>query len=449
MSDIKPEWTDNPTVSGVSLCNTDILNDDLMYLKRRFDTQITNCLLEVPQRIKVEIVDDSVVLKAGSVVTVPNGVGVFDYVTVESDVTLGPIGTYTGDCMFFLSSSGKTIVQYIMTESTSGTTAPTGNGGWYDTTNNLVKAYSAGADTGVRLSLPFAMVHRTSGTWDEIKQVFNGIGNIGLKIWLDKDVKMLVADGLNDDGSIKNKEITIPNTLFSLNNAGDNNIPFFRIHPTLGTNQIYAISATNFLGNLDYVPTVGSTFQWYFNTNEMKWYMHEVGGTEWTAAPYYNISLPVTVSNGIITSFKPYKAFRAMDQTDFDNLQTQINAKVSSPIDTICTTVPGTTSTASTKNAVIVTENYRSGTSFIQVNSDGWCIQGGVLAAGSNTWTTATLLRGYNNTNYHVFINGRSASGSGNNATFQYECAAPATATTFKYYAIGYTQSWLAFGYIT
>jgi len=27
------QWTDNPTVSGVSQCNTDVLNDCLMHLK--------------------------------------------------------------------------------------------------------------------------------------------------------------------------------------------------------------------------------------------------------------------------------------------------------------------------------------------------------------------------------------------------------------------------------
>lgn len=32
-------WTDNPTVSGVSVCDTDILNDDIMYLKENLDNR--------------------------------------------------------------------------------------------------------------------------------------------------------------------------------------------------------------------------------------------------------------------------------------------------------------------------------------------------------------------------------------------------------------------------
>ena len=32
-------WTDNPTVSGISVCDTDILNDDIMYLKENLDNR--------------------------------------------------------------------------------------------------------------------------------------------------------------------------------------------------------------------------------------------------------------------------------------------------------------------------------------------------------------------------------------------------------------------------
>ena len=48
-------WTDNPTVSGVSQCDTDVLNDCLMHLKYNhrtsgggfslFDTKITDHVL--------------------------------------------------------------------------------------------------------------------------------------------------------------------------------------------------------------------------------------------------------------------------------------------------------------------------------------------------------------------------------------------------------------------
>ena len=57
------------------------------------DNQITNCLLEVPQNIKLELNDGVLTLKAGSKVIVPNGfeedglTPKFDYVTIDSDIS--------------------------------------------------------------------------------------------------------------------------------------------------------------------------------------------------------------------------------------------------------------------------------------------------------------------------------------------------------------------------
>lgn len=35
-------WTDNPMQSGVSICDTDVVNDDLMYLKGKSDTHTSD-----------------------------------------------------------------------------------------------------------------------------------------------------------------------------------------------------------------------------------------------------------------------------------------------------------------------------------------------------------------------------------------------------------------------
>ncbi|MBQ9150293.1 hypothetical protein IJX73_05110, partial [bacterium] len=58
------------------------------------NVQITNCITEIPQRINLELTDGVLTLKAGSVVTVPNGFEIdgqtpkFDYVTIDSDKQL-------------------------------------------------------------------------------------------------------------------------------------------------------------------------------------------------------------------------------------------------------------------------------------------------------------------------------------------------------------------------
>ena len=69
-------------------------------------SQITNCLLEVPQRIKLELNDGVLTLKAGSEVIVPNGFEAdgttpkFDYVDIESDVISIQWGTETDSNIF-------------------------------------------------------------------------------------------------------------------------------------------------------------------------------------------------------------------------------------------------------------------------------------------------------------------------------------------------------------
>jgi hypothetical protein len=51
-----------------------------------WSTNVTNCITEIPQDIKLELNNGTLTLKAGSKVYVPNGAGVFDVVTVPSDV---------------------------------------------------------------------------------------------------------------------------------------------------------------------------------------------------------------------------------------------------------------------------------------------------------------------------------------------------------------------------
>ena len=288
--------------------------------------QITNCLLEVPQNIKLELADGVLTLKAGSIVTVPNGfeadgtTAKFDYILTESDTTIGTIGTATGETFLLWNNATKQLAISFHTSLQSGSSVPsTFSGVFYNTTNNTMAEYQNGVIVKPSLSLPFALYVREAGVPTSINQVFNGFGYIGSHIWMDKGVKVLVANGINDDGTIKNEEIVVPNVLVSRNSLSGTRsdlIPFLRKYPTNNQLQIYIIAKVNFLGELDYVPTVGSGFQWYFNTQVMKWYMHEAGATEWVSAPYYNISPTISVVNNVITSFQPYKPFRAVDYND-------------------------------------------------------------------------------------------------------------------------------------
>jgi len=288
-------------------------------LKNKLNNQqITNCLLEVPQKIKLELNDGVLTLKAGSQVIVPNGAGVFDEVVIESDLTHAT----TVNSKLMLVFYNNSLAPFLFSKCYSGATAPTTSGSgavlWFDTTNNKMKISTDNGATWRERSdsLPIAIVTADGTSYTSIDQVFNGFGYIGSHIWMDKGVKLLIADGYNEDGTIKNEEIVTPNVIVARGLASGTRsdlIPFLRKYPVSNELQLFPIVKAGFLGELDYVPTVGAGFQYYFNTNDMKWYMHESGATEWVSTPYYIISPPITVANNVITSFKPYKTFRAVE----------------------------------------------------------------------------------------------------------------------------------------
>jgi hypothetical protein len=184
-----------------------------------FKNKITNCITEMPQDIKLELNNGTLTLKAGSKVYVPNGFeadGVtpkFDYVTFESDTSMkGNWGTAEKVAIFV--EADKTVNVFGFARLSSGTTSPTQTDAriWYDTTNNKIKHYSGGSLIKSGLSLPIAICNKTSANSDNIidsiDQVFNGFGYIGSTVFVLPNVKGLMPNGRNADGTLKNIEFT-------------------------------------------------------------------------------------------------------------------------------------------------------------------------------------------------------------------------------------------------
>lgn len=183
--------------------------------------QITNCLLEVPQRIKLELNNGTLTLKAGSEVIVPNGFeedGItprFDYVTVESDISYsGTINTSASrKSIWSLVASDTSFTSEVALEERqleniqSGTSTPSTAIQYYNTNENLI--YFSGTTTQRKSSLPICMVTIDSaGVIVSLDQTFNGMGYIGSTVWVDKGVKGLIPNGRNEDGTLKNIEWT-------------------------------------------------------------------------------------------------------------------------------------------------------------------------------------------------------------------------------------------------
>jgi hypothetical protein len=194
---------------------------DIFNIKRSLTLTLpnkSNYVTEIPQDIKLELNNGTLTLKAGSKVYVPNGVGVFDTVTIASDINL--IYDYApssdSSVMLFINQSGTSFV-YARLESAcySGTTQPSGNyRNWYNTDENKMYSIGNGVIDGSGFSFPIAKITQGSdGVTKSIDQVFNGFGYIGNTVFALPGVKGLIPDGRNADGSFKNIEFTVSGVL--------------------------------------------------------------------------------------------------------------------------------------------------------------------------------------------------------------------------------------------
>lgn len=173
---------------------------------------ISNCITNIPQDIKLELNNGTLTLKAGSKVYVPNGAGVFDEVVIAGDLSVTPtwLNNNTGVVFYYLAENRITATE--TSYCVSGSTEPTylDGGCWYDTTNNKIKKGTSSSWTDTqKISLPIAVVKSSSNSITSIDQTFNGFGYIGSTVFALPGVKGLIPNGRNADGSLKNIETEI------------------------------------------------------------------------------------------------------------------------------------------------------------------------------------------------------------------------------------------------
>ncbi len=265
----------------------------------KYSTEVTNCITEIPQDIKLELVDGVLTLKAGSKVYVPNGFeadGVtpkFDVKIIESDTVVGQAGTYTGALIFARTDKPEcyTVTTGYISSGTTQPSSPLQTQTWYDTANNIIKVYDNGQwISGASFSL--GVFSNKDSLVTSIDQIFNGFGYIGSTVFALPGVKGLIPNGRNADGSLKNIEFATQKVLLTENpaNARDN------LALTISANSINRISLEYYsydeLNNLNYDGERSA----YFST---------------TIGVVYSRD-----SSGKITSFTQKTTFQAVDRND-------------------------------------------------------------------------------------------------------------------------------------
>ena len=364
------------------------------------ESQITNCLLEIPQRIKYTLESGTLTIKAGSVAIVPYGVEdltnqypngttfihenfkvvdaqfadgkFFVWVEVQSDIVSYQTATDTKMRPALIDLSRNLISTLMNTTSSNVTFDGTGNNNNYRTDLNIIENTLSGVHNSYVMSLPLMTVMSDAVVIVKtVEQVFNGMGYIGSTKWLDKGVKLLCCDGRNEDGTLKNVEVTTKTVrTYAGGTAKTEYFDFFDLS-TGGVSRIaqrqYTLIA-NSLGELD---AYASNYAVAYIVPENKLYWHSTNGT-WT--PFVGACVGSHVhsdAQGTVSEIKPKQPFRAVDYNDF-------------------VTTPR------------IVETYVNGTSWYRIWSDGWIEQGGQIDCAKNTSVTVTFLKAYTNTNYNV-----------------------------------------------
>lgn len=220
-------------LSNLSTVGQDILDNKLN------KQMISNCLTHIPQDIKIELVDGTLTLKAGSKVYVPNGfeedgtTQKFDKIIIENDLTTTQ--SANGEMSIFYASEDNALLTFYSSASASGTTTPADSKSFYNTADNTVYRYNGGVKA-TKLSFALGLATVSSGALSSIDRVFNGFGYIGSTVFAFPGVKGLVPNGRNADGSLKNIEFTVDKVL---------------TRSFTGTQKYYVFLSNDYIGILD------------------------------------------------------------------------------------------------------------------------------------------------------------------------------------------------------
>lgn len=297
-----PEVNNDTNQQVLSNNGTDLLwRDEQIGYK-----QISNCITEIPQDIKLELNSDySITLKAGSKIYIPNGfesdgtTKKFDEVIIESDITNTRTGDETQEFLFGTNNSLN-----FWKNLYSGDTAPSGQQTmvWYDTANNIIK-YTT--DTGTSwinsgFSLPLCIYTKFESGIKSIDQVFNGFGFIGSTLFILPGVEGLAPNGRNEDGSLNNtiiKSSVISTRSIGSSNYNTKNVLYFNGSNSIGV-QLYKNYYLDKEKNLLAEINNDGTFGRYIG-----------GGTAIVGGEFI-------CDNSKIISLKSYTTYQAVDRND-------------------------------------------------------------------------------------------------------------------------------------
>lgn len=368
--------------------------NEIMSLNK-FNSNMTNCLTEIPQDIKLELSSGVLTLKSGSKIYIPSGVSsgdkIFNNITLSTDITVDAQSISGQTMVFYDEVNGTARCDILETSCLSGTTS-VADSIFYNTDDNEIDYYDgSNIASENKYSLPLAIVTVSSGLITSIDNIFNGIAYIGSTVFSLPGVKGLIPNGRNNDGSFNNISFTT------------NDIYVFNFLSTYTGNDVkIGISSLSINCDSDYV------YNDLTNTNNCN----------------YCIVGTLDVSLGIISNFQPKTVFNMIDYADFKTLANNI-----SEIDNI-------------NNIVTTVSSDKVQNGYFKFNN-GLIIQWGRTPTMSSQDKTVTLPTAFTSSNYSVVATMNFTGGTDH-------CSCHTlTTTSFKMHvaAGGYVYNFIAIGY--
>ena len=287
-------------------------------------TDITNCLIKIPNDIKLELNDKTFTAKDGSKIYKPDGT----FVILDNDCS--QTVTYDADCLCFVNFNNNSLANHATILCYSQEDEPPSSGQvWYKPSTKEI--YTKGSSTPWTLanySLPIAETKARKTSVCSINQLLNGSCYIGNTVFLLPGVEGLIPNGRNDDRSLNNIKFAV-SKLLTINFASD----FSGYSPV-------AIDSNNNLQYWDkktyYQEEEPEAITWsrWWKISENKWY--QTGNeTVWkqtlNACPF----AVCNVSSGRITSFSLKNVFQAVDYNDFIKLKQDVDDTITNKMPTI------------------------------------------------------------------------------------------------------------------
>jgi len=228
---------------------------------------ISNCILDIPQNIKVTLDNNVITTKAGSVLTYGGSVYTTQTITQDRATT---ISDTLANGFYFVNGSGNGTP--ILTEQSkfgSGDTLPE-DGSTYErfylTTSTDFWHWNSSQWVHSGLSYPLCMVEIVSGVASFAKDsngrdmIFNGACFVGQYAVFYPNIKALIANGFNTDGSLKSTliktnsiqvvNISVSQEVFGIKSDNTIDAASYQSVPYLEVNEIPTTNIGSYVYNI-------------------------------------------------------------------------------------------------------------------------------------------------------------------------------------------------------